>query len=59
MVAWNRMGMAEVVDSGYIIQAKPAGIQSWTKSRIPEKKSHTKVSDMGTWKDGTDTYKMR
>lgn len=59
MVAWDRMGMAEVVDSGYILQVKPAGIHCWTKSRIPEKQSPTKVSDTSTWKDGTDTYRMR
>lgn len=62
MVAGDRMGMAEVVDSGYILQVKPAGIHCWTESRMPEKprrNSHTKVSDMSTWKDGTDIYRMR
>lgn len=60
MVAWDGMGVVEVIDSGYILRVEPAGIHCWAASTILYRRNTgevnpTKVSGRSTWKDGPDT----
>lgn len=43
-VAWNRVGVTEVIDSGYILKAKPTGILRGTKYRIQERYRRKRIT---------------
>lgn len=59
-VAWDRVGVTEVIESADSFKVKPAGIHCWTKGVLQEKQNHTEAFGRSTCEDGmilTETEK--